>query len=65
MILTNGIQDTDGQPALPDDFYAAIQAAPADCSTFTDPTQKAVCQLTKAHLSVAAGHRHRPQIPSC
>ena len=40
-ILTNGIQSADGQPAQPDDFYAAIKAAPADCSSFTDATQKA------------------------
>jgi hypothetical protein len=54
VILTNGIQEPDGQLAQPDDFYAAIKAAPADCSNFTNATQNGICRLTKAHLSVAA-----------
>ena len=41
------------RPSVPTTFYAAIKAAPADCSTFTG-TQKLVCQLTKAHLGIAA-----------
>ena len=54
VILTNGIQEPNGKLAQPDDFYAAIKAAPADCSNFTNATQNGICRLTKAHLSVAA-----------
>ncbi len=45
----------------PDTLYAAIKAAPADCSTFTDATQKQVCQLTKAHLGIAQATGDEPR----
>jgi dienelactone hydrolase len=50
--LTNGILDTEGRQAQPDDLYAAIKSAPADCSSFTDPTQNGVCRLVKGQLAV-------------
>lgn len=53
VVLTNGLKATNGEAMAPDTLYAAIKAAPADCSTFTDPTQKQVCQLFKAHLGIA------------
>jgi hypothetical protein len=53
VILTNGLKAAGGPAMTPDTLYADIKAAPADCSTFTDPTQNAVCQLTKAHLGIA------------
>jgi hypothetical protein len=54
VILTTGIQALSGAVASPDDFYAAIKSAPADCSSFTDPTQNGVCRLTKGQLAIAA-----------
>jgi len=54
VILTNSLKATNGQAYGPDTFYAAIKSAPADCSSFTDATQKQVCQITKANLGVAA-----------
>jgi hypothetical protein len=53
VILTNGLKATSGVAVTPDTQYADIKAAPADCSTFTNATQKAVCQLFKAHLGIA------------
>jgi pimeloyl-ACP methyl ester carboxylesterase len=52
VLLTNGIKDTRGQIALPDDFYAALKAAPANCSSFTDVTSLTLCGWTKAHLAI-------------
>ncbi len=53
VVLTNGLKATTGEAMAPDTLYANIKAAPADCSTFTDATQKQVCQLFKAHLGIA------------
>jgi hypothetical protein len=53
VVLTNGLKATSGAAMTPDTLYADIKSAPADCSTFTNATQKAVCQLTKAHLGIA------------
>lgn len=58
VILTNGIKDASGKPAVPDADYAAIKAALASggakCPSITDPTLNGVCQLTGAHLQIAA-----------
>ncbi len=57
VFLTNGIQDISGNPAQPDTDYAAIKAALAGgptCPTITDATLKGVCELTGAHLAIAA-----------
>jgi hypothetical protein len=57
VILTNGITDASGNPAVPDTDYAAIKAALAaggpKCPTITDPTLNGICQLTGAHLQIA------------
>jgi Bacterial virulence factor lipase N-terminal len=53
VILTNGLKAAGGASMAADTLYSDIKAAPADCSTFTNATQKAVCQLTKAHLGIA------------
>jgi hypothetical protein len=53
VLLTNGLKAQSGSQMTADTLYADIKSAPADCSTFTNATQKAVCQLTKAHLGIA------------
>jgi hypothetical protein len=53
IFLNNGILDVEGRTVQPDDFYAAIKAAPANCSNFTDATQNGVCRLVKGQLAVA------------
>ncbi|HSY06372.1 MAG TPA: hypothetical protein VK803_10540, partial [Steroidobacteraceae bacterium] len=56
VILTNGITDTAGNPAVPDTDYAAIKSAlagGATCPSITDPTLNAICQLTGAQLQIA------------
>jgi hypothetical protein len=53
VILTNGIKATTGQAMGPDALYASFQAAPADCSTIADATQKQVCQFTKPQFAIA------------
>ena len=53
VLLTGGIRDVRGQGAIPDDFYAALKAAPADCSSFSsDPLSYGLCGFTKAHLAI-------------
>jgi pimeloyl-ACP methyl ester carboxylesterase len=56
VILTNGITDTAGNPAVPDTDYATIKAALAGgptCPSITNATLNAVCQLTGAQLQIA------------
>ena len=57
VILTNGITDISGSPAVPDTDYATIKAALASggakCPSITDPTLNGICQLTGAHLQIA------------
>ena len=65
VLLTNGIKDNAGIAAVPDNDYATVQqGALADlaagkttptCASVTDPTLNLVCQLTFAHLAIAAG----------
>jgi hypothetical protein len=58
VFLTNGIKDASGNPAAPDTDYAAIKAAlaagGAKCPGITDVTLNGICQLTGAHLAIAA-----------
>jgi len=58
VILTNGISDASGTPAVPDTDYALIKAALASggakCPSITNPTLNGICQLTGAHLQIAA-----------
>lgn len=62
VILTNGITDISGNPAVPDTDYANIKAALASggakCPSITDPTLNAICQLTGAHLAIAVQALH-------
>jgi pimeloyl-ACP methyl ester carboxylesterase len=57
VILTNGIKDTKGNPAVPDTDYANIKKALASggatCPSITDPALNGVCQLTGAQLQIA------------
>jgi hypothetical protein len=59
VFLTNGIKDAFGNAAQPDADYAAIKTAlatgGATCPSLTDPTLNGICQLTGAHLAIAAG----------
>ena len=59
--LTNGLMSTLGQSFGPDAYYAAIKAAPADCSTIpddpgtsADDAPRLVCQFTKPQLAIAS-----------
>ena len=64
VLVTNGIKDTGGHPAVPDTDYATVlQGALADlasgattptCASITDPTLNGVCRLTFGHLAIAA-----------
>ncbi len=57
VILNNNITDASGNAAVPDTDYAAIKTAlagGATCPSITDPTLNGVCQLTGAHLQIAA-----------
>ncbi len=58
VFLTNGIADAGGNPAQPDTDYATIKAALAaggpTCPGITDATLNGICQLTGAHLAIAA-----------
>jgi pimeloyl-ACP methyl ester carboxylesterase len=56
VILTNGIEDAQGEAAVPDTDYATIKTALAGgptCPSITDPTLNGICQLTGAHLQIA------------
>jgi dienelactone hydrolase len=52
VLVTNGVKDVNNNAAQPSADYAAIKAAPADCSTITNSTLNALCRLTKAHLAI-------------
>jgi hypothetical protein len=58
VFLNNGIKDAAGNAAAPDTDYATIKAALASggatCPSITDPTLNGICQLTGAHLAIAA-----------
>ena len=52
--LTNAIRDMNGNAVQPSDTYAALKAAPANCSNFTDATSKGLCGFAKAQLAIAS-----------
>jgi pimeloyl-ACP methyl ester carboxylesterase len=61
VILTSGITDLGGHPAVPDTDYAAIRTAALSnpkCPSITDPTLNGICQLTAAHLAIAVQALH-------
>ncbi|MDB6105361.1 MAG: Extracellular lipase, Pla/cef family [Gammaproteobacteria bacterium] len=53
VLLTKGITDSGGKAATADTDYATIKAALPTCSTITDTSLHAICQLTGAHLQIA------------
>lgn len=53
VVLTNGLTDPLLRAAQPSATYAAFKAAPADCSSITDPTGNGICRLTKGQLAIA------------
>jgi hypothetical protein len=55
VLLTNGITDTSGHPAVPDTDYADIKAALPTCNAITNAQLNGVCKLTGAHLQIAEG----------
>lgn len=59
VFLTNGITDAAGNAAVADTDYANIKTALASggptCPSITDATLNGICQLTGAHLQIAAG----------
>ena len=53
IILTNGLQDVDGNAATPDTDYLAIKNAQPTCAAITNPSLNGICLLTGAHLAIA------------
>ncbi|MBV8783188.1 MAG: hypothetical protein JOZ67_03270 [Gammaproteobacteria bacterium] len=56
VILTNGIKDAGGHPAVPDADYLTIETAlagGASCPSITNPQLNGICQLTGAQLQIA------------
>jgi Bacterial virulence factor lipase N-terminal len=64
VLVTSGVKDVSGNPAVPDNDYATVKAgALADlaggahtptCASITDPELNGVCRLTFGHLAIAA-----------
>ena len=52
VILTDGLRDTNGNPATPDKDYLAIKGAQPTCASLTG-TMNSICLLTGAHLAIA------------
>ncbi len=52
VILTNGLRDTAGNAATPDNDYQRIKGALPSCASLTG-TLNSICQLTGAHLQIA------------
>ncbi|HWN05961.1 MAG TPA: hypothetical protein VNO53_02275, partial [Steroidobacteraceae bacterium] len=63
VILTDGLQDTGGNPASPDRDYLAIKNALPSCDALTG-TLNGVCLLTGAHLQVASAVLGAEIVPS-
>jgi len=55
IILTDGLQDMNGNAATPDADYANIKAALPTCATITNASLNGICLLTGAHLQIAGG----------
>jgi hypothetical protein len=53
IILTNGLQDVNGNTATPDADYLAIKNAQPTCAAITNPSLNGICLLTGAHLAIA------------
>lgn len=55
VVLTDSLMATNGTPMGPSSYYQGIKDAPADCSTFTNSSEKIICQFTKGGLSIVSG----------
>ncbi|MGH8249616.1 MAG: hypothetical protein ACREVI_02785 [Steroidobacteraceae bacterium] len=55
IILTDGLQDSSGNPATPDADYLAIKSALPSCAAITNASLNGICLLTGAHLLIAGG----------
>ncbi|MGH8130548.1 MAG: hypothetical protein ACRES3_06815 [Steroidobacteraceae bacterium] len=53
IVLTNGLQNVDGNAATPDADYVAIKSALPTCAAITNPSLNGICLLTGAHLAIA------------
>lgn len=53
IILTNGLQDLNGNAATPDADYVAIKNAQPTCAAITNLSLNGICLLTGAHLAIA------------
>ena len=53
IILTNGLQDVNGNAATPDADYVRIKSALPSCAAITSPSLNGICLLTGAHLAIA------------
>lgn len=53
LYLMNVVHDVDGNAVQPSATYASYKSAPANCSNFTDATQKGLCGFTKGQLAIA------------
>ncbi|MGH8197070.1 MAG: hypothetical protein ACRETI_02770, partial [Steroidobacteraceae bacterium] len=53
LILTNGLQDLNGNAATPDADYVAIKNAQPTCAAITNASLNGICLLTGAHLAIA------------
>jgi platelet-activating factor acetylhydrolase isoform II/virulence factor lipase-like protein len=54
IILTNGLEDVDGNAATPDADYLAIKNAQPTCAAITNASLNGICRLTGAHLAIAS-----------
>ncbi len=53
IVLTNGLQDTSGNAATPDNDYLTIKNAQPTCASITNASLNGICRLTGAHLQIA------------
>jgi hypothetical protein len=62
IVLTNGLQDMNGNAATPDSDYQAIKNALPTCAAITNASLNGICLLTGAHLQIAGGVGVSPAI---
>jgi hypothetical protein len=55
IILTDGLQDMNGNAATPDADYQTIKNALPTCAAIANPSLNGICLLTGAHLQIAGG----------
>jgi len=52
VVITDSLKASSGTPMAPSSYYQGIKNAPADCNTFTNATENAVCRFTKGGLDI-------------